>query len=166
MATKDKHYMRHALNMARQGLGCVGNARPSVGCVIVKGNRIIAAARTGDNGAPHAEAAALNQAGAEAKGATAYVTLEPCAHQGKTPPCADALITAGIARCVIAHRDPFPQVDGQGIAKLEQAGITVEHGLLESEAAETLKGFLLTVCLLYTSPSPRDQRGSRMPSSA
>jgi len=145
MNSSDKHHMRHALNMARQGLGRVGNARPSVGCVIVKDDHIIAAARTGGGGAPHAEAAAIAQAGQGARGATAYVTLEPCAHQGKTPPCADALITAGIKRVVIAHPDPFPQVNGQGIAKLKQAGIEVECGLLKSEAAEILKGFLLTV---------------------
>ena len=145
MSSHDEHHMRHAINLARQGLGRVGNSRPSVGCVIVKEGHVIGAARTGDGGAPHAEAAALEQSGESTKDATAYVTLEPCAHEGKTPPCSTALTQAGISRVVIACRDPFPQVNGQGIEMLEEAGIQVECGLLKEEATETLKGFFLIV---------------------
>ncbi len=141
----DEQFMKTALNFARRGLGFVKQGRPSVGCVLVRKGNIVAAARTGDGGQPHAEAAALKIAGTEAKGATAYVTLEPCAHQGRTPPCADALVAAGVKRCVIACRDPFPQVDGKGIHILEQAGIEVVVGVCEAEARKVNQGFFLTV---------------------
>lgn len=137
--------MQAALAQARRGLGRIGNARPSVGCVLVKGGRIIAAARTGDFGAPHAEVAALIKAGSDAEGAAAYVTLEPCAHHGKTPPCAGALIAAGIARCVIACIDPFAPVNGEGARQLEMAGVQVDVGVLEQEAQDVNRGFFLSV---------------------
>lgn len=139
----DAAHMRHAIALSKQGLGRVGNARPSVGCVLVKKGVVIAAARTGDGGAPHAEAAALIQAGDGAKGASAYVTLEPCAHQGKTPPCAKALIDSGIRRVIIACEDPFEHVDGRGIQMLKEAGIELEMGLMREEARAVNAGFFL-----------------------
>ena len=142
---KDQLFMNVALNYARRGLGFVKQGRPSVGCVLVRKGSIVAAARTGDGGQPHAEVAAIEIASYEAKGATAYVTLEPCAHQGRTPPCADALIEAGIVRCVVACRDPFPQVNGKGIEILQKAGIEVVEGVCEEEARLVNAGFFLTV---------------------
>ncbi len=123
----DAQFLAHAARMAARGLGRTA-PNPSVGCVLVKNNEVIAAARTGDGGRPHAEAIALASAGtAAARGATAYVTLEPCAHHGQTPPCAEALIAAGITRVVIGQTDPDPRVSGKGIAMLEAAGIIVEQ---------------------------------------
>lgn len=141
----DQYYMRMALNFARRGLGLVGQGRPSVGCVLVKKGVVVAAARTGDGGQPHAEAAALEMAGYEATGATAYVTLEPCAHHGRTPPCAEALVKAKIKKCFVACRDPFPKVNGQGIKIMQDAGIEVEEGLCEDEARLVNQGFFLSV---------------------
>lgn len=118
--------MALAIRLARRGLGaCWPN--PSVGCVLVDpvGNLLLAAERTATGGRPHAEAAALAAAGPKAKGATAYVTLEPCAHYGQTPPCAEALVEAGIARCVVLERDPFEQVAGKGLTRLAQSGVDV-----------------------------------------
>lgn len=140
----DIHCMRYALGLARRGLGRTG-VRPSVGCVLVQGAHTIAAARTGDGGSPHAEAAALKQAAGQTAGATAYVTLEPCSHHGQNPPCADALIEAGIERVVIACTDPNPKVNGQGIARLQAAGIKVETGVLEQEAKALHQGFFLSI---------------------
>ncbi len=137
--------MQTTLNIARQGLGLVGNGRPSVGCVIVRDGRVVGLGRTGNGGAPHAEVAALQIAGVQAKGATAYVTLEPCSHHGKTPPCSAALIEAGIKRCVIANPDPFKDVNGAGIRQLKGAGIDVEVGVCAQEAEEIHKGFFLSV---------------------
>ncbi len=137
--------MRQAVSISAWGLGRVGNGRPSVGCVLVKDGLILAQARTGNGGAPHAEAAALKKAGRYAKGATAYITLEPCAHYGRTPPCAEALIDAGIARCVIACADPFSKVDGQGIQKLRDAGISAEVGLMAADAMAVNAGFFLNI---------------------
>lgn len=145
MSSRDFIFMKNALAAARQGLGRVGNGRPSVGCVIVRDGVIVARARTGDGGAPHAEAQALEQAGHLAAGATAYVTLEPCAHHGRTPPCAQLLIDARIRRCVVACQDPFDRVDGAGIELLQNAGIEVETGLCEKEAREVNSGFFLSV---------------------
>jgi diaminohydroxyphosphoribosylaminopyrimidine deaminase/5-amino-6-(5-phosphoribosylamino)uracil reductase len=132
--------MRSALALARRGLGNTW-PNPSVGCVIVNIGRVVARAFTAPGGRPHAEPQALAMAGAAARGATAYVTLEPCCHHGRTPPCTDALIAAGIARVVIAARDPDPRVNGQGIAKLRAAGIAVEEGVLADDAGEILAGF-------------------------
>lgn len=141
----DEQHMRTALNMARQGLGLVSNARPSVGCAIVKDDIVVGLGRTGNGGAPHAEVAALQMAGAQAKGATAYVTLEPCAHHGNTPPCTGALIGAGIKRCVIANPDPFKEVNGAGVRQLKAAGVEVQVGLHSEEAHEIHKGFFLSI---------------------
>jgi len=138
--TFDQHYMHHALSLARRGLGRTW-PNPSVGCVIVKDGRVVAAARTGDGGRPHAEAIALEAAGAEARGATAYVTLEPCAHHGKTPPCAEALVAAGIKRVVIGCGDPDERVCGRGIQVLRDAKIEVVNGVLEQEALALNSGF-------------------------
>jgi len=139
---RDRQYMQMALSLARRGLGsCWPN--PSVGCIIVdqKGH-IIGRGYTGRGGRPHAEVIALAAAGDAAAGAVAYVTLEPCAHHGKTPPCAEALITARIARVVVATGDPDARVSGQGIARLRQANIQVDFGLCQTEADDINQGFL------------------------
>lgn len=137
--------MRHALTLAARALGRV-SPNPAVGCVIVAPDgRIVGRGVTQDGGRPHAETVALAQAGAAARGATVYVTLEPCAHIGKTPPCADALAAAGIARVVAAVEDPDPRVKGQGFAKLRAAGIEVVTGVMEKEAAALNAGFFLRI---------------------
>ena len=130
----DRQYMAVALRLARRGIGRTAD-NPSVGCVLVRDGAIVARARTSDGGRPHAEANALTQAGEAARGATAYVTLEPCAHWGRTPPCSKALIDAGVARVVVAVHDPDPRVDGGGLAMLRDAGVEVVIGV-ETEAAE------------------------------
>jgi diaminohydroxyphosphoribosylaminopyrimidine deaminase/5-amino-6-(5-phosphoribosylamino)uracil reductase len=137
----DTAHMRAALALARRGLGTTW-PNPSVGCVIVNNGRVVGRGVTSPGGRPHAEPNALAMAGGQARGATAYVTLEPCCHWGRSPPCTDALIQAGVARVVIAVTDPDPRVNGQGIARLREAGITVESGLLRVEAEEGLAGFL------------------------
>lgn len=139
----DINYMRVALDMARRGVGRVA-PNPSVGCVLVKEEHIIARGRTAEGGRPHAEAAALAEAGSEAKGSTVYVTLEPCAHPGRGPACSDLLIEAGVSRVVIGCIDPNPDVNGQGIEKLKTAGIEVTFGVLEDECQQSNAGFLLT----------------------
>lgn len=136
--------MRAALALARRSLGRTW-PNPAVGCVIVKDGRVVARGRTQEGGRPHAEADALLQAGSRARGATVYVTLEPCSHHGRTPPCADALVGAGVARVVSALEDPDPRVKGQGHARLKAAGITVEVGEGGKEAAEVNAGFLMRV---------------------
>lgn len=136
--------MAHALRLAARGLGRVW-PNPAVGCVIVQGTRIVGRGWTGAGGRPHAERRALDQAGALARGATAYVTLEPCAHHGQTPPCADALIAAGIARVVSAITDPDPRVSGKGHAMLRAAGIEVTEGVLADAAHTANAGFLKRV---------------------
>jgi diaminohydroxyphosphoribosylaminopyrimidine deaminase/5-amino-6-(5-phosphoribosylamino)uracil reductase len=145
-AAADLAAMRAALALARRGLGTVW-PNPSVGCVIVKDGRVVGRGSTQPGGRPHGETEALARAGAAARGATAYVTLEPCSHWGKTPPCADALIAAGLRRVVIALEDPDPRVAGAGIARLRAAGIEVEIGLGAAEAAEINAGFLQRVRL-------------------
>ena len=136
--------MAAALALGRRGQGrCAPN--PAVGCVIVAGGRVVGRARTSDGGRPHAETEALARAGAAARGATAYITLEPCAHYGRTPPCADALIAAGIASCVVALSDPDPRVRGQGIERLRVAGVEVTTSVLEDEARRDHAPFLLRV---------------------
>ncbi len=137
---QDEAHMRRAIELAREGLGATGE-NPSVGCVIVKDGTIVGQARTADGGRPHAEAGALAQAGAAAQGATAYVTLEPCSHHGRTPPCSQALIAAGIAKVVTACRDPDPRVSGQGLEQLAAAGIEVVPGCLADQARVGLQGF-------------------------
>ena len=135
--------MAHALALGRRGFGSAW-PNPSVGCVLVKEGRIVGRGWTQPGGRPHAERMALEQAGSAAKGATAYVTLEPCAHHGKTPPCAEALIAAGVARVVSAIEDPDTRVSGKGFALLRAAGIKVEIGVLAQEAERDLQGFLLS----------------------
>jgi diaminohydroxyphosphoribosylaminopyrimidine deaminase/5-amino-6-(5-phosphoribosylamino)uracil reductase len=145
MQETDLKFMTLALDLARSGLGRTA-PNPSVGCLIVNGDEIVGKARTGDGGRPHAEALALAAAGGKARGGTAYVTLEPCNTHGKTPPCIDALITSGIARVVIACRDPYQQTHGAGgIEKLRQAGLRVDTGLCESEALALNEGFFLRI---------------------
>src|SRR5437868_8297235 len=135
--------MRHALRLAARGLGRVA-PNPAVGCVIVSRNgRILGRGWTGRGGRPHAETIALAQAGEAARGATAYVTLEPCAHHGQTPPCAEALIEAGVARVVAAVEDPDPRVKGKGFNILRAGGVEVTTGILEREATELNAGFFL-----------------------
>ncbi len=130
-----------ALGLARRGLGRVW-PNPAVGCVIVKSGRIVGRGWTQPGGRPHAETVALAQAGGAARGATVYVSLEPCAHHGKTPPCAEALIAAGVARVVSALEDPDARVSGRGHAMLRDAGITVETGVMAAEAERLQRGFL------------------------
>lgn len=139
--------MRAALALARRSLGRTW-PNPAVGCVMVRDGCVIARGRTRDGGRPHAEADAIAQAaaaGVSLKGATAYVTLEPCAHHGRTPPCADALVDAGVARVVSAIEDPDPRVKGQGHARLRQAGIELSVGEGAAEAAGINAGFFVRV---------------------
>jgi diaminohydroxyphosphoribosylaminopyrimidine deaminase/5-amino-6-(5-phosphoribosylamino)uracil reductase len=141
----DTEHMRAALGLARRGLGqCWPN--PAVGCVVVNHGRVVGRATTAPGGRPHAEPQALAMAGEAARGATVYVTLEPCCHHGRTPPCTDALIAAGVARVVIALRDCDSRVNGAGIQRLREAGIIVEEGLLEAEAREVTAGFVSRMC--------------------
>lgn len=141
MSGDDTRFMALALSLGRRGQGtCWPN--PAVGCVLVRAGRIVGRGHTAPGGRPHAEAVALDQAGAAARGATAYVTLEPCAHHGQTPPCAEALIAAGVTRIVAPLADPDPRVAGRGFALLRDAGITVDTGILADHAARDLNGFL------------------------
>ena len=142
--TADERFMAAALALGRRGLGAVW-PNPAVGCVIVRDGRVVARGATQPGGRPHAEAVALARAGQAARGATAYVSLEPCAHHGVTPPCADALVAAGIARVVLALRDPDPRTDGGGAARLRAAGLDVAEGVLEAEARADHAGFLRRV---------------------
>jgi diaminohydroxyphosphoribosylaminopyrimidine deaminase / 5-amino-6-(5-phosphoribosylamino)uracil reductase len=136
--------MRHALALAARGLGRTW-PNPAVGCVIVQGTRVVGRGWTQHGGRPHAERMALAQAGAAARGATAYVTLEPCAHHGQTPPCADALIAAGVLRVVTALTDPDARVSGKGHARLRASGVTVTEGIRGAEARNLNAGFLKRV---------------------
>lgn len=142
--TDDERYMRRALTLARKGQGRT-SPNPAVGCVIVRDGRIVGEGWHKKAGTPHAEIHALSQAGELARGADLYVTLEPCCHHGKTPPCADALIAAGVRRVVAGMADPFPQVAGRGLQKLRRAGILTEVGLLEESCRELNKGFIKAV---------------------
>jgi diaminohydroxyphosphoribosylaminopyrimidine deaminase / 5-amino-6-(5-phosphoribosylamino)uracil reductase len=142
----DLRAMRAALALARRGLGNVW-PNPAVGCVVVRDSRVVGRGWTQPGGRPHAETEALTRAGAAASGASAYVTLEPCSHWGRTPPCADALIAAGVQRAVVAVGDPDPRVAGAGLARLRDAGLAVETGLCAAEAAELNAGFFMRVRL-------------------
>ncbi|RKF17247.1 bifunctional diaminohydroxyphosphoribosylaminopyrimidine deaminase/5-amino-6-(5-phosphoribosylamino)uracil reductase RibD [Roseovarius spongiae] len=133
--------MRTALMLGRRGQGRAW-PNPAVGCVIVRAGRVVGRGWTAPGGRPHAEARALAQAGTAARGATAYVTLEPCAHHGQTPPCAEALIKAGIARVVAPFDDNDPRVSGRGFSMLRAAGIAVDTGVMADEAGRDLGGFL------------------------
>ncbi|WP_170371462.1 bifunctional diaminohydroxyphosphoribosylaminopyrimidine deaminase/5-amino-6-(5-phosphoribosylamino)uracil reductase RibD [Ruegeria arenilitoris] len=142
MTETDKRYMALALSLGRRGQGsCWPN--PAVGCVLVKNGRIVGRGWTQPGGRPHAETEALAQACEQARGATAYVSLEPCSHHGKTPPCAQALIDAGVARVVSAIEDSDPRVAGQGFAMLRDAGIEVTTGVLSDQAAMDHAGFFM-----------------------
>jgi diaminohydroxyphosphoribosylaminopyrimidine deaminase/5-amino-6-(5-phosphoribosylamino)uracil reductase len=138
----DRAHMAAALRLAARGLGRVA-PNPSVGCVLVKDDAVVGRGWTQPGGRPHGETEALGRAGAAARGATAYVSLEPCAHHGQTPPCAEALAEAGVARVVAACEDPDPRVAGKGLAALEAAGVRTEVGLLAEEARTLNLGFLL-----------------------
>lgn len=136
----DHTLMAQALRLAERGLFTT-QPNPRVGCVIAHGDEVVGEGFHPRAGEPHAEVFALRAAGERARGATAYVILEPCAHHGRTPPCADALVAAGVARVVVAAEDPFPQVAGRGIGKLRDAGIAVELGLMREAARELNVGF-------------------------
>jgi diaminohydroxyphosphoribosylaminopyrimidine deaminase/5-amino-6-(5-phosphoribosylamino)uracil reductase len=137
----DLQFMRAALTLAARGLGQVA-PNPAVGCLIVKDGRVVGRGWTQPGGRPHAETEALRQAGKAAAGATVYVSLEPCAHHGKTAPCAEALVAAGVARVVVALEDPDPRVAGRGLDLLQQAGIAVTVGVARGQAERLNAGFL------------------------
>ncbi|MCC5777913.1 bifunctional diaminohydroxyphosphoribosylaminopyrimidine deaminase/5-amino-6-(5-phosphoribosylamino)uracil reductase RibD [Nitratireductor sp. B36] len=137
----DRRFMAAAIRLSRRNLGLTGT-NPSVGTLIVRDGRIVGRGVTAIGGRPHAEPQALAEAGEAARGATAYVTLEPCAHHGRTPPCANALVSAGVTRVVGAASDPDPRVSGRGYAILREAGIKVVEGVLAEEAADMLRGYL------------------------
>jgi len=137
----DEHFMARALELARRGRFTT-MPNPNVGCVVVRDGEVVGEGWHQRAGEPHAEVHALRMAGEKARGATAYVTLEPCSHHGRTPPCCDALIAAGVTRVVAAMQDPNPQVAGRGLHRLHQAGIDVSHGLMMPEAEALNRGFL------------------------
>lgn len=137
----DHRYMARALQLAERGLHTT-DPNPRVGCVLVRDGQIVGEGWHQRAGESHAEVYALQAAGEAARGSTAYVTLEPCCHHGRTPPCSEALIKAGVSRVVVAMRDPHSQVDGGGIRQLEAAGIGVESGLLQEQAARLNPGFI------------------------
>ena len=141
MTPPDQAWMARALDLARRGLYST-HPNPRVGCVIVRDGQIVGEGWHARAGEAHAEVHALRQAGERARGATAYVTLEPCSHHGRTPPCADALLAAGIVRVVAAMQDPNPQVAGSGLQRLAQAGVEVLAGVLEGEARALNAGFI------------------------
>ncbi len=140
----DEKQMRRALALAERGLGRV-EPNPMVGCVLVRQGRVVGEGYHRKFGKAHAEVEALKSAGSRAVGATAYVTLEPCSHYGKTPPCCRALIDARVSRVVVAHLDPFPEVAGKGCRELRRAGIDVNQGLLAADAAELNAPFLTRI---------------------
>jgi diaminohydroxyphosphoribosylaminopyrimidine deaminase/5-amino-6-(5-phosphoribosylamino)uracil reductase len=137
----DERLMRRALALAARGLGET-NPNPAVGCVVARGGRVVGEGFHARAGGPHAEVVALGEAGARARGATLYVTLEPCAHHGRTPPCAPLVRESGVARVVAAVGDPSPRVAGRGFALLRRAGIAIDTGLLAGEAARLNERFL------------------------
>lgn len=141
-AEADRRFMAAAIRFSRRNLGLTAT-NPSVGTLIVRDGVIVGRGVTARGGRPHAETEALAEAGALARGATAYVTLEPCAHHGRTPPCANALVTAGIARVVGAASDPDPRVAGKGYAILRDAGVEVVEGVLAEQAADQMAGYLI-----------------------
>ncbi len=144
MAGSDEQWMARALMLGRRAMGRSGD-NPAVGCVIVKSGFPVGLGWTGEGGRPHAETQGLAMAGDQARGATAYVSLEPCAHHGRTPPCAEALVKAGLKRVVTTIEDPDPRVAGRGHAILRAAGITVETGVLADAARRDLAGFFSRV---------------------
>ena len=149
MANKDVLFMKRAFKLALLGVGKVA-PNPMVGCVIVKNGKIIGEGFHQAYGSAHAEVNAIKNASTKVEGSTVYVTLEPCAHYGKTPPCTDLLIAQKVAKVVMASQDPFAAVNGAGIQRLKEAGIQVEINCMQEEGR-------YINCLLYTSPSPRDR---------
>jgi diaminohydroxyphosphoribosylaminopyrimidine deaminase / 5-amino-6-(5-phosphoribosylamino)uracil reductase len=141
ITARDEAFMREAIALSLTHAGQTGS-NPSVGCLIVKDGMVVGRGVTAPGGRPHAEPQALAEAGDEARGATAYVTLEPCSHHGKTPPCANAMVAAGIARVVVAVADPDPRVSGQGLKILADADIEVTIGILQKEARRAMGGYL------------------------
>lgn len=141
-SAQDIQWMTHALRLAAHGLYST-TPNPRVGCVIVKQGQVVGEGAHLKAGEPHAEVHALRAAGEQARGATAYVTLEPCSHFGRTPPCADALVNAGVSRVVVAMQDPNPLVAGNGIARLQAQGIAVTVGVCEAQAKALNPGFIL-----------------------
>jgi len=139
----DRQHMLRALRLAERGRGRTA-PNPAVGALVVRGGRVVGQGWHRALGAPHAEAEALARAGRRARGATLFVTLEPCAHHGRTPPCTEAILSAGIARCVVAVRDPHEIVNGRGLRQLRAGGVVVETGLCAPEARELLGGYLLS----------------------
>ncbi len=139
--TFDERYMAEALDLARLALGRT-SPNPMVGCTIVKDGRVVGRGYHLKAGTPHAEVHALAQAGEDARGATLYITLEPCSHHGRTPPCADAVVRSGVARVVAAMSDPNPKVAGRGLSRIRQAGIEVEVGVREDEARQLNEVFV------------------------
>ncbi|MDX1810562.1 MAG: bifunctional diaminohydroxyphosphoribosylaminopyrimidine deaminase/5-amino-6-(5-phosphoribosylamino)uracil reductase RibD, partial [Gammaproteobacteria bacterium] len=137
----DFRYMAQAIRLAERGMYTT-DPNPRVGCVLVKNNEVVGEGWHERAGEPHAEIMALNQAGEKAKDSDAYVSLEPCCHHGKTPPCSDALIKAGVSRVVVAMEDPNPQVAGKGISQLRSAGIEVDVGILTAQAESLNPGFI------------------------
>jgi diaminohydroxyphosphoribosylaminopyrimidine deaminase/5-amino-6-(5-phosphoribosylamino)uracil reductase len=140
-SVSDHQHMAHALRLAARGL-CTTSPNPRVGCVIVRDGEAVGEGWHERAGGPHAEVHALRQAGELARGATAYVTLEPCSHHGRTPPCAEALLAAGVAHVVAAMADPNPVVAGSGLARLQARGIGIAVGLMEAQARELNPGFI------------------------
>ena len=157
MLSRPLDFMAYSLSMAELALGYT-SPNPAVGAVLVHDGVVVGLGHTQQPGLAHAEIMAINQAGERAKGATMYVTLEPCCHHGKTPPCTGAIISAGISEVHVAINDPNPQVCGKGIEQLEAAGIKTIIGEYEQKAREINEGYFkyIRTCLLYTSPSPRD----------
>jgi diaminohydroxyphosphoribosylaminopyrimidine deaminase / 5-amino-6-(5-phosphoribosylamino)uracil reductase len=149
MSDEDDGWMRQALDLAVRGSGET-NPNPLVGCVLVKAGRVVGEGYHARLGGPHAEVVALERAGSRARGATLYVNLEPCAHQGRTPPCAARLVTAGLARVVAAVKDPNPLVAGRGFRLLRESGIRLETGVLRAEARALNEAFFVAAA----SPRP------------
>ncbi len=144
MPHDERQFMDEALSIARRALGRT-SPNPAVGAVVVKNGEVIGRGSTQPPGGPHAEVVALAETGVAAQGATLYVTLEPCCHHGRTPPCTDVIIAAGIARCVVAVVDPFPVVAGAGIARLRAAGIPTDFGLAMDRAEDLNAGFFARI---------------------
>ena len=140
-SASDRVHMARALQLAERGIN-TAHPNPMVGCVLVRDGVVVGESWHKRAGEPHAEINALGQANDKARGATAYVTLEPCSHHGKTPPCVQALVAAGVSEIVVALQDPNPKVDGQGLDALRQAGVQTRVGLMEVEAAKLLSGFI------------------------
>lgn len=158
-SAEDHRYMARALQLAARGLYTT-SPNPRVGCVIVKNGRIIGEGWHQKAGEPHAEVHALMEAGMAAQGATVYVSLEPCAHHGRTPPCADALIGAGVAKVIAAAQDPNPKVAGEGLARIKAAGIEAQCGLMEAQARELNEGFFKR--MVYGHPFVRIKTASSL----